>query len=77
MQAGASTCLPDLAEDLGRVKHAGHDIVLRLPCGSLEVHHIKLEVTAQLWVCELQGTKTYTITWSVTGTRLAAGCLAG
>lgn len=48
------TSFPDLAEDLGRVKHAGHDIVLGLLSGSLEVHHIKLEVTAQLGVCELQ-----------------------
>ena len=51
---GGRTSLPDFTEDLGRVQHAGHPVVLWLNSGSLEVHHIELQLCPQLGVCELQ-----------------------
>ena len=57
---GLSTCFPDLTENLSRVEHARHDIILVVPSGALEFHHIKFEVTTKLGVCELQAIDTHT-----------------
>ena len=58
----SQTCFPDFTEDLGRVEHAGCDVVLMLPGWALEVHDIKLQVTTQLGICKLQLTQTHTST---------------
>ena len=52
------TCFPDLAEDLCRLQHAGLVPVILLSGGPLEVHHIELEVSPQLGICELHSKAT-------------------
>ena len=55
------TCFPNLAEDLGRLQHARLVPVILLSGGPLEVHHIELQLSAQLGVCKLQGTSSNSV----------------